>query len=130
MNDSRLKYIARKILQTANIPEDHKFGSMMAILMVISIVLTLVRILQECNKTKLTNNCSSQDKYNMYGTDIRNYSLGRGRFTKMRIKKILRSQLSKEDYYQYSFQLINAILDTGSNISDEEVVTLVENANV
>lgn len=130
MNDPKLKKIASKVLQTANIPEDQKFGSVIAILMMISIILTLVRVLQECNKAKLSENCTSQDKYGLYGAEMKNYSVRRGWFTKMRIKKILRRELTKEDYNQYSFQLLNAILDNGSNLSEDEVVTLVENANV
>lgn len=130
MTDPKLKNIGSKVLQTANIPEDQKFGSIIAILMIISIILTLIRVLQECNKSKLTDNCTAQDKYNVYGAEIKNYSLRRGWFTKMRIKKILRQKLSKEDYYQYSFQLLNALLDNGSNVSQDEIITLVENANV
>ena len=130
MNDPKLNNIASKVLSKAKIPEDQKFGSVIAILMIISIILTLVRVLQECNKNKLSDNCSSQDKYSLYGSDIKDYSIKRGWFTKMRIKKILRRELSKEDYNQYSFQLLNAILDSGSNVTDDEVITLVENANV
>jgi len=130
MNDPKLKHIASKVLKTANIPEDQKFGSVIAILMMISIILTLIRVLQECNKNKLAENCTAQDKYGLYGTEIKNYSMRRGWFTKMRIKKILRRELTKEDYNRYSFELLNAILDSGSNVTDDEVITLVENANV
>jgi hypothetical protein len=98
--------------------------------MMISIILTLVRVLQECNKNKLSNECTAQDKYSLYGSEIKEYSLRRGWFTKMRIKKLLRQQLTKEDYNQYSFQLLNAILDNGSNVTNDEIITLVENANV
>lgn len=130
MNDPKLKAIASKVLDKANISQDQKFGSVIAVLMVISIILTLVRVLQECNKNKLSDNCTSSDKYALYGTEIKEYSIKRGWFTKMRIKKVLRKQLNKEDYNQYSFKLLNAILDTGSNVNNDEIITLVENANV
>jgi len=130
MNDPKLNKIGSKVLATANIPEDQKFGSVIAILMIISIILTLVRVLQECNKNKLSANYTTQDKYALYGGEMKNYSLRRGWFTKMRIKKVLRQQLSKEDYNQYSFQLLNSILDNGAVVTDDEIVTLVENANV
>lgn len=130
MSDPKLNAIASKVLTKANIPEDQKFGSVIAILMMISIILTLVRVLQECNKNKLGDNCTAQDKYSLYGTEMKDYSIRRGWFTKMRIKKVLRKQLTKEDYNQYSFQLLNAILDSGANVTDDEIVTLVENANV
>lgn len=130
MNNPELKNIGSKILNKANIPEDQKFGSIIAILMIISIVLTLIRVLQECNKNKLASDCSAEDKYGLYGENIKSYSNRRGWFTKMRIKKVLRRELSPEDYQKYSFQLLNAILDTGENVTKQEVITLVENAHV
>lgn len=130
MNDNQLKEIASKVLQKAKVPQEEKFGSVIAILMIISIVLTLVRVLQECNKNKLSANCSSSDKYELYGQEIKEYSLRRGWFTKMRIKKILRRELSKEQYEKYSLALVNALLDTGENLNNQEVLCLVEAANV
>jgi hypothetical protein len=133
MNDhdkEKLKALAIKILNKTTISQNEKFGSVIAILMIISIVLTLVRVLQECNKNKLSKDCAAQDKYNLYGSNIKEYSLRRGWFTKMRIKKVLRRELSKEDYQKYSFELLNAILDTGEKVTEDEIITLVENANV
>lgn len=129
-NNEELKVIASKVLSKAGVPQDEKFGSVIAILMIISIILTVIRVLQECNKNKLTGEYTAQDKYNLYGTEIKDYSVRRGMFTKMRIKRILRRELPKEQYEKYGIQLLNAILDTGSNLSNEEVITLVEAANV
>lgn len=128
--NQKLKTLAEKILNQANVPTDEKFGSIIAILMIISIVLTLTRILQECNKNKLSNNCTAQDKYALYGKEMREYSVRRGWFTKMRIKKLLRRELNKEQYEKYSFKLLDAILNTGENLKDDEIITLVEAANV
>ena len=130
MNDSQLKPIASRVLNSANIPEDKNFGSVIAILMIISIILTVIRVLQECNKNKLPNNCSASDKYELYGQEIKEYSLRRGWFTKMRIKKILRQKLTQEDYEKYSLSLLNALLDTGENLNNQEILCLVEAANV
>jgi hypothetical protein len=129
MNE-KLKNIAEKVRQLAKIPEEENFGSVIAILMVISIILTLVRVLQECNKNKLSQESTSQDKYNLYGTEMKQYSARRGWFTKMRIKKILRQKMSREQYNKYSLPLLEALLSTGENLTDDDVVTLVENANV
>ena len=98
--------------------------------MIISIILTLVRVLQECNKSKLSTSSSKEDKYNLYGTEMRQYSSRRGWFTKMRIKKILRQKMSREQYNKYGLPLLEALLSTGENLTDDDVVTLVENANV
>ena len=129
MNE-KLKSIAEKVRKLAKIPEDENFGSVIAILMIISIMLTLIRVLQECNKNKLSTESTAQDKYNLYGAEIKNYSMRRGWFTKMRIKKILRQKMSKEQYNKYSLHLLEALLNTGENLTDDEVMTLVENANV
>lgn len=130
MNDPKLNAIASKVLIKAGISEQEKFGSVIAILMIISIILTVIRVLQECNKNKLAANCSSADKYELYGQEIKEYSLRRGWFTKMRIKKILRQKLNKEDYEKYSLVLLNALLETGENLNNQEVLCLVEAANV
>lgn len=129
MNE-KLKNIAEKVRRLANIPAEEQFGSVIAILMIISIVLTLTRVLQECNKNKLSKESTTQDKYNLYGTEMRQYSSRRGWFTKMRIKKILRQKMSREQYNKYSLSLLEALLNTGENLTDDDVVTLVENANV
>ena len=130
MNDSQLKHIGSKVLAKAGIPEEEKFGSVIAILMIISIILTVIRVLQECNKNKLSGEYSAQDKYDLYGQEIKEYSKRRGWFTKMRIKKILRKELSPDQYAKYSLSLLNALLDTGENLNNEEVSSLVEAANV
>lgn len=129
MNE-KLKDIARRILRIADIPEEENFGSVIAILMIISIAITLVRVIQECNKNKVSDNMTSKDVYNLYGQEIRSYSLRRGWFTKLRIKKILRRKMSKEQYNKYGLKLVNAILDVGENLKDDEIITLVEAANV
>jgi hypothetical protein len=129
-NDNvKLKNIARKVLKDSNIPEDQNFGSVIAILMMISIILTVIRVLQECNKNK-TQNMTANDKCAVYGENIRSYSKKRGWFTRMRIKRIVRKQLTSEDFNKYGIKITEALLDTGENLTDDEVSTLVEAANV
>jgi hypothetical protein len=48
----------------------------------------------------------------------------------MRIKKILRREMNKEDYNKYSLSILDALLETGEILTDDEIQTLVENANV
>lgn len=128
--DPKLNSIANRIRTKAGIPEEEKFGMVIAILMIISITLTLIRILQECNKNKLSTDSSLEDKYGLYGDEIKMYSTKRGWFTKLRIKRLIRQQMSKEQYSKYGLQLLNAMLDTGENLQNEEIATLVEAANV
>lgn len=130
IDDQKLKAIAQKVIKDAGLANDQKFGSVMAILMMISIILTVIRVLQECNKNKANKLATAQEKYSLYGEDIRTFSKQRGWFTKMRIKKIIRRELSKEDYETYSIALLGALLNIGETVTDDEVVTLVEAANV
>jgi hypothetical protein len=130
-NNEKLKAIAIKILEKSRVPKEDNYSfGVVTILMIISIVLTCVRILQECNKNKLSASSTSQDKYSMYGEQLHTFSERRGWFTKMRIKKILRREMKKEDYEKYSLTILNALLETGEVLTDDEVATLVEAANV
>ena len=129
--NQKLKNIAIKILEKSQIKKDDQYGfAIVTVLMIISIVLTCVRILQECNKTKLSSDCSADDKYALYGEQIRTFSKNRGWFTKMRIKKVLRRELNKEDYAKYGLSILSALLDTGETLTDDDIKTLVEAANV
>jgi len=130
-DNDKLKAIAIKILEKSTVPKDEVYGfAIVTILMIISIVLTCVRILQECNKNKLSANSTAQDKYSMYSEQLHTFSERRGWFTKMRIKKILRREMNREDYEKYSLSILNALLETGEVLTDDEIQTLVENANV
>ena len=125
----KLKIIAEKVLKQANVPNDEIFGSVIAILMIISIILTTIRVLQECNKNK-TKEMSTENKYQVYAENIRSYSKKRGWFTRLRIKRIIKRELNKEQYNQYGIKLTEALLDIGETLKDDEIVTLVEAANV
>jgi hypothetical protein len=130
-NNDQLKAIAIKVLEKSTVPKQDNYGfAIVTILMIISIILTCVRILQECNKNKLTAQSTAEDKYAMYGEQLHTFSERKGWFTKMRIKKILRREMKKEDYEKYSLAIVNALLQTGETLTDDEITTLVEAANV
>lgn len=130
-NNDKLKSIAVKILEKSTIPKQDNYSfDPLTILMIISIILTLIRILQQCHKNKLNNEFTNEDKYILYGAEIRDLSSKRGWFTKMRIKKILRREMKKEDYEKYSLSIINSLLEKGETLTDDELKILVEAANV
>ena len=127
--DAKLKEIAEKVLAKANVPNDKEFGSVIAVLMMISIILTVIRVLQECNKNK-TKDMTTSDKHAMYGAEIRTFSKKRGWFTRLRMKRIIKKELNSEDYNKYGIKIVEAMLDIGESLKDDEVITLVEAANV
>lgn len=131
VDNEKLKNIAIKILDKSRVPKQDQYGfAIITVLMIISVVLTCIRILQECNKNKLTAQSTAEDKYAVYSEQIHTFSERRGWFTKMRIKKILRREMKKEDYEKYSLAIISALLDTGETLSQDEIITLMEAANV
>lgn len=127
-NNPKLKAIAEKVLASVPNPPE-TFGSVIAILMVISIILTVIRVLQECNKSK-ARDMTMGDKGNLYCQEIKLFSKKRGWFTRLRIRKILKTKLNKEDYQKYAIKLTESLMDVGENITEEETLTLVEAANV
>jgi hypothetical protein len=131
MNNEPLKQIANKVLSNVVIQDKDKerFSSVIIILSIISIILTLVRVIQECdkNKIKLFN---KQAKYDYFSKQIHEISIRRSWFTKMTIKKILRKELNMDDYRQYGVSITNVILSVAENLKESEVKTLVEAANV
>lgn len=131
MNNEKLKNIAIKILEKSSVPKEDNYGfAVVTILMIISIVLTCIRILQECNKNTLSSLSTQEEKCGLYSQQIKSFSQRRGWFTQMRIKKIMRREMNREDYNKYSFSILNALLETGEVLTDDEVATLVEAANV
>jgi hypothetical protein len=128
--NEQLKNIALKVLNRSSLkPDNEKSGfATITVLMIISVILTCIRILQECNKTKLSN--STEDKYAIYKEQIKTFSINKGWFTKMRIKKILRKEMKPDDYKKYSLSILIALLDTGEVLTDDEIKVLVEAANV
>ena len=128
-DSEKLRTIAKKILVNAGLENETKFGSVIAILMIISVILTSIRILQECNKNK-TKNMNFETKCISYGQEIRSFSSKRGWFTRMRVKRLLKREMDREDYEKYGLTLLESILNIGENLTDDEVQTLVESANV
>jgi hypothetical protein len=125
-----LENIANKVIsKMPSSAKDENFGFVITVLMIISIVLTIVRVIQECDKKK-TGNYTQQEKYAAFGEQSKTLSIKRSWFTKMTIKKIIRKEMTKEDYKKYSYDLMNAILDTGENLTKDEIKTLVETTNV
>ena len=125
-NQEKLKEIASRVLQKANYQSDDsvetdEHGSVIAVIMIISTMLTLITIIQECNKNK--------DKQ-FYANRIRDFSVRRGWFTKMKIKRVLRRELAPEDYKKNAASLVNAILDEAATMKEEDLITLLESANV
>jgi hypothetical protein len=126
--EDKVKNIAQRVVD--QVPQDsEKFGFVITVLMVISIILTVIRIIQECNKSKLSA-FSQQQKNSFFEEQIKTLSLKKSWFTRMTIKKTIRKQIPRELYKEYGVVLMNAILNTGEKLTEEEIQSLVEASNV
>lgn len=129
MPNEKLNNIAQKVIDKIKPSDDENFGAIITILMVISIILTVIRVLQECNKNKLSS-FTGKDKQNYFAEQIKTTAIKRSWFSKMMLKKAIRKELGRDTYKQYGVALMNAILDTGEQLKDDELITLAEAANV
>jgi hypothetical protein len=133
-NENELRNIAQKVIDNTNIPKDVEFlqdqednhGSIILTIMLISVIIGAIRVMQECNKNSIIGN-----RREFYGKEIKNLSVRRGWYTKMRIKKLLRqNNCNKQLYKQYGNDIVTAILDVAENLKEDEIKILLEAADV
>ena len=120
----RINEIASEVIQDIDPKESEKYG-IVTIIMIISITLTFIRIMQECEKNK-TSNMNEDEKRQFVLDRIKTLSERKGWYTRMRIKKVLRQNLGKEVYKQYRNTMSNNILNIGSNLCEDDLKLLME----
>ena len=129
MPNKDLAEISEKVLSNSNLPQEDKFGfDPITIIMIIAIIVNVIRVIQECNKEK--KNSSDEQEYCTFLRDrIKELCNRRSFISVMRLKKILRRHMNKDDYYKYKEYLINGLIKTGSELSENETYTLLEHSN-
>lgn len=113
-----MNIIGKKILAKTSIPEDEKFGSVIALLMIISLCFTAIRIIQECKNHRV----SSEDLY----SEMQKFSKQKT-LAKWRLRREMKKIMSIEQYKKYSSELTSAILNTCTEMSFSEIKPLLEN---
>ena len=119
--DEKLKNLASSILSNQELPSE-KFGSVIMIIMMIAILVNGIRVIQECNK-------SEKHDLDFYKNKIQEISIKKSWLNRIRLKKIIRRELCKEDYKLYGNSLSKAIFNKGEFITDEEISVLLEAIN-
>ena len=122
------KFVAEKVLSKTSIEPDQKFGSIVALLMVISICITAIRVVQECEK-KRTKDFSCEDRCTYFTEKFKYLGLKRSWFSLLRLKKIIRQHMDIQDYREYKNELAEAILDTCITLTDKETHVFMEAAD-
>jgi len=120
--------IGYEVLSKTSIKEDQRFGSVLAIIMIIGIIVNVIRVIQECEKEKMV----SIDECHQSGflrDVIKNLAKRKSWYTSMKLKKIIRQSLPIADYRAYKSEIHDAILLVGTQVSESQVTTLMETVN-
>jgi hypothetical protein len=126
--EPNLEAIAQKIINKANIKNQNYGIDPITIIIVIGVILSLIRVIQECRANRKKNDKMSEAltlRHTVVQLCIKDNWLNN-----YRLNKILKQHLSKTQYQQYGVSLKTAILDVGKNLNDNESLTLLEAINV
>lgn len=128
--DPQLEAIAMKVMDKMDLSSrKDKDGNIIVVIMIIGVILSLVRIIQECNNKRF-GLLNREQKVKKMHEQIRSVSISRSLLNKWRLRKIIKEKLNPEDYKEYGAKLRDAILDTGVDLTEDESYTLMEAANV
>jgi hypothetical protein len=126
--DPKLENIAQKVIAKANIKNENYSIDPITIIIVIGVILSLIRVIQECRANRRKNEKMSE------ALDLRHtivhLCLKDNWLNNYRLNKILKQHLSKKQYKEHGISLKKAIMEVGKNLNDEESLTLLEASNV
>lgn len=126
--DPNLERIAQKVIDKANIKSNNYGFDPITIIIVIGVILSLIRVIQEC-RSKRRKNDKMSEALDLRHTIV-NLTIKDSWLNNYRLNKILKQHLSKKQYQQYGVSLKNAIMEVGKNLDDNESLTLLEATNV
>lgn len=125
--DPKLQKIAEKVIDKAQIKSENYGIDPITIIIVIGVILSLIRVIQECRQKR-----KSLDRFDD-ALDLRHtivkLSIRDTWLNNYRLSKILKQHLSKKQYNTYGEALKKAIMEVGKNLNDEESLTLLEASN-
>jgi len=125
---SALDKIAKKILNKLSKNEDNYGIDPLTLIIVIGVMLSLIRVIQECRK-KRTLLKNKQEQVQLLKRDIQEIALRDSWLNNLRLKKILKQHMTRDQFKVYGKELQNAIMEVGVNLTEDEVYTLMEAAN-
>jgi hypothetical protein len=126
--EPKLEAIAQKVITKANIKSENYGIDPITIIIIIGVILSLIRIIQECRK-KRKSLTRKDDALGLRHTIV-NLSIKNNWLNNYRLNKILKQHLSKKQYIQYGETLRRAIMEVGKDLNDDESLTLLEATNV
>ena len=127
--NAALEKIAKKVISNMNLSKDQDHGiDPITIIIVIGVILSLIRVIQECKK----NRKLLKDKHEsaaLMKKDIQEVILKNSWLNRIRLQRIIKQNLTKEQYKTYGKSLQNSIMETGINLTEDETYTLMEAVN-
>lgn len=131
MANDTINKLAQSVLDETlkNVKQDKHGIDPLTIILVIGIIINLIRVVQECRKDK-SKLMSQKEKTDYVTTELKFFSFNHSLITRMRIRKIIKTHLSKDQYNKYGDALLKALLSTGKTVTDEQVSALLEYKHV
>lgn len=128
-NNIALEKIAQKVLTNMQLPKDKDYGiDPITIIIVISVILSLIRVIQECRKNRQM--VKDKNEYaSLMKRDIQDVILKDSWFNRLRLQRIIKQNLTKDQYKAYGKALQYSIMGTGINLTEDEIYTLMEATN-
>lgn len=125
-----LEKIANKVIQKMNLTtKQNEYQSVILVVMIVGIILSLIRVIQECENKKIKLLHNKKDQAQVMQKAVRSICLKRNLLNQWRLKKIIKQKLSPEEYKNLGDKLKTAIMDVGVDLTDDESLTLMEAAN-
>jgi hypothetical protein len=123
-----LEKIGKKVLNKLPKNQDNYGIDPLTIIIVIGVMLSLIRVIQECRK-KRTLLKDKHERASLLKKDIQDLVMKDSWLNNLRLKRILKQHLSKEQYKTYGLKLQESIMEVGVNLTEDEIYTLMEAAN-
>jgi hypothetical protein len=101
----------------------------LTIIIIIGIIVNIIRVIQECNKDKVSKLAKSE-RTELLSTDMKFRAFQHGWLTRLKLKRIVKKYLTKDQYKEYGEPILKSLLDVGKTVKEEQVSALLEYENV
>ena len=108
--------------------DDYGFIDPITIIICISIIVNVIRVIQECKKKSQLMKMREKKEY--LTAEIKSLSFNDTFFTRLKARKVIKQKLTKDQYKKYGESMLAAIIETGKYIKDDQVEALLEYENV
>jgi len=102
-----------------------EFIDPITIIMIVGIIINVIKLIQECRANKLRG-YSSMEASEYLATDVKFQAMNHGWLTRWRLKRVIKKNLSQENYQYYGDALLRSLLEVGPSIDREAVAEAME----